>query len=112
MLSIDRLIWREIRLALKEPFRISSGTMDERRIGLIELTDRDGATTWAECVAFQRPIYSPETIDTAWMAIRDWLAPRILGRALDGPEVVHQLLAENIKGHNMAKATLEMGCWG
>ena len=111
-LCVDRITLREIRLALKEPFRISSGLMQERRIALLELTDRDGASVMSECVAFQQPIYSPETIDTAWLAIREWLAPRVLGRKLAGPEVVHALLGENIRGHNMAKAALEMGCWG
>jgi O-succinylbenzoate synthase len=111
-LCIDRITIREIRLTLKEPFRISSGLMHERRIALLELTDREGATCWSECTAFQLPIYSPETIDTAWLAIREWLAPRILGRRLGGPEEVHALLDENIKGHQMAKAALEMGCWG
>jgi O-succinylbenzoate synthase len=110
--TLDAITLREIRLALKEPFRISSGTMQERRIALLELTDRDGASCWSECVAFQLPIYSAETIDTAWMAIREWLAPRVLGRALDGPEGVHALLEKDIRGHNMAKAALEMGCWG
>jgi O-succinylbenzoate synthase len=112
MLCIDRITLREIRLALKEPFRISSGLVHERRIALLELTDRHGATTWSECVAFQTPNYSPETIDTAWLAIREWLAPRVLGREIGGPERVHALLDENIKGHNMAKAAIEMGCWG
>jgi O-succinylbenzoate synthase len=26
--------------------------------------------------------------------------------------MVHAILGENIRGHNMAKAALEMGCWG
>jgi O-succinylbenzoate synthase len=112
MLSIERITIREIRLMLKEPFRISSGLMHERRIALLELTDRDGATTWSECVAGQFPNYTAETIDTAWFALREWLAPRILGRPLRGPQEVHALLNENIKGHQMAKAALEMGCWG
>lgn len=109
---VDRIALREIRLALKEPFRISSGVMQERRIALLELTDRDGAVAWAECVAFQRPIYSSETIDTAWLAITEWLAPRLLGISVDSPAAVTALLGENIRGHNMAKAALEMGCWG
>lgn len=111
-LRVDRITLREIRLALKEPFRISSGLMQERRIAILELTDRDGASVMSECVAFQQPIYTAETIDTAWLAIREWLAPRVLGKDLDGPEVVHALLDENIRGHNMAKAAVEMGCWG
>jgi O-succinylbenzoate synthase len=111
MLCLDQITLREIRLALKEPFRISSGVMSERRILLLELTDADGATAWAECVAFTLPNYTPETIDTAWLAVREWLAPRLLGRSLPNAAAVHELLAENIRGHNMAKAVLEMGCW-
>ncbi len=112
MPRIDHIALREIRLSLKEPFRISSGIIHERRIGLLELTERDGAMVWSECVAFQMPIYSPETIDTAWLAIREWLAPRLLGREWETPEEIHPLLDEHIRGHNMAKAALEMGCWG
>jgi O-succinylbenzoate synthase len=112
MLCIDRIALREIHLALKEPFRISSGIESTRRILLLEIADRGGAAVWAECVAQALPNYTPETIDTAWLAIREWLAPRLLGRSIDGPDVVHDLLAENIRGHNMAKAALEMGAWG
>lgn len=112
MLVIDRITLREIRLTLKEPFRISSGLVQERRIALLELTDRDGVTAWSECVAFQLPNYTSETIETAWLAIREWLAPRILGRELAGPEAVHAILDKDIRGHNMAKAAVEMGCWG
>ncbi|HSQ31385.1 MAG TPA: o-succinylbenzoate synthase [Gemmatimonadaceae bacterium] len=111
MLHIDRITLREIHLELKEPFRISSGVESTRRILLLELSDRDGASVWAECVAAALPNYSPETIDTAWLAIRQWLAPRVLDRTIDDASTVHALLAENIRGHNMAKASLEMGCW-
>ena len=111
MLHLSRLILREVRLALREPFRISSGVVTERRIFLLELRDADGAVGWGECVAGEQPNYTPETIDTAWFAIKEWLAPRVLGRSLDGPEVVHAVLGQNVRGHNMAKAAIEMGCW-
>ena len=112
MFRLARVTLREIQLALKEPFRISSGVMSTRRILLLELEDETGVATWAECVAFQRPIYTAETIDTAWLAIREWLAPRLLGQNIEHPSTVHDILARDIRGHNMAKATLEMGCWG
>ena len=111
MIRLVHLALREIRLPLKEPFRISSGVCTERRIFLLELADADGASTWAECVAGEMPNYSPETIDIAWFAIREWLAPRLLGRSFDGPEVIHGVLEQNVRGHNMAKAALEMGMW-
>ena len=112
MIRLDRITLREIHLALKEPFRISSGIESTRRILLLELSDRDGASVWAECVAGAFPNYSPETIDTAWLAIREWLAPRVFDRPIADPAVVHDLLATNIRGHNMAKAAVEMGIWG
>lgn len=112
MIRLDRLILREIRLPLREPFRISSGEMRERRILLCELFDADGATTWSECVVDDAPNYSPETIDTAWPTITRVVAPRLLGRAVDAPGDVHGLLEVDFRGHNMAKAALEMGFWG
>jgi O-succinylbenzoate synthase len=108
---LEKIVLREIRLALKEPFRISSGVMSERRILLLELSDADGGATWAECVAGEFPNYSYETIDTAWLAIREWLGPRVLGKAFESPELLHPVLEKNIAGHNMAKAAIEMGCW-
>lgn len=112
MITLDRIILREIRLSLREPFRISSGEMRDRRIMLLELFDRDGASTWSECVVDDEPNYSPETLDTAWPTIVRVLAPRLLGRAVDAPGDVHGILDKDVRGHQMAKAALEMGCWG
>jgi O-succinylbenzoate synthase len=111
MFRIERITLREIRLALKEPFRISSGVVSERRICLLEITNADGTVSWSECVAGELPNYSPETIDTAWMAIREWLAPRVLDRLFDSPTQVLPALDKDVRGHNMAKAAIEMGCW-
>ena len=111
-IRLQHIRMREIRLPLREPFVISSGVMDVRRILLLELTDAEGVTAWSECVAASRPNYSPETIDTAWWALREWLGPRLLDRSLDGPDAAAALLDEGVRGHRMAKAALEMGCWG
>ena len=111
MLRIDAVGLREIRMPLVEPFQISSGMVKDRRILLLELRHPDGAVIRSECVAGERPNYSPETVDTAIHAIREWLAPRILGRDLEGPEAVRAILDEGVRGHRMAKAALEMGLW-
>lgn len=111
-MRITQVTLREIQLPLRERFVISSGWMDDRRILLLELVEANGATCWSECVAGERPNYSPETIDTAWLALESWLLPRVLDVDLDGPEAVDSLLEEGIQGHRMAKAALEMGAWG
>ena len=94
------------------PFRTSAGTVAARRILLLELTDRDGTVAWSECVAEAQPSYSPDTVDTCWMAIVDWLADRVLGRTFESPGDMHAALAEGIRGHRMARAAIEMGAWG
>jgi O-succinylbenzoate synthase len=101
---------REIRLPLREPFRISSGEVRERRILLLELEDAEGRRVWSECVAGEAPNYSPETVETAWLALRSWVVPRLLGRELPAA-AVHEELEQDFRGHRMAKAALEMGGW-
>jgi o-succinylbenzoate synthase len=112
MLQITNIALREIRLPLREPFQISSGTMTERRIVLLELHDVSGAHAWSECVADDTPNYTSETTDTAWLAITKWVAPRVLGRKFYAPGDVHSILEQDFRGHLMAKAAVEMGIWG
>ncbi len=107
----ERLTLREIQLPLREPFRISSGTQTLRRILLLELEDASGAAVWSECVAPEQPNYSPETIDTAWLAIRSWVAPRVLGQTFEQPDEVFPALERDFRGHLMAKAAVEMAMW-
>jgi O-succinylbenzoate synthase len=111
MITLNRIRLREIRLPLREPFRISSGVVSDRRILLLELTDASGVAVWSECVAGETPNYSPETIDTAWVAISEWVAPRVLGVGFAQPGDVHDVLDKDFRGHNMAKAAVEMGIW-
>ncbi len=110
-MRVDRIVLREIRLELKEPFRISSGEVRERRIMLLELHDASGASVWSECVAGEAPNYSSETIDTAWIVITQFVAPRVLARSFAHPGEVHAVLERDFRGHNMAKAAVEMGMW-
>jgi len=112
MIRIEEITLREIRLPLKEPFRISSGLCTERRIMLLHLRDADGTEVWSECVAGEAPNYTSETIDTAWYAIAEYVAPRVLGVEFAHPKDVHPALELNFRGHNMAKAAIEMGAWG
>jgi O-succinylbenzoate synthase len=104
-------VLREIGLPLREPFRISSGVTRERRILLAEALDPDGVAGWGECVAGERPNYSPETIDTARHAIREWLAPLLLDRPLGHPSEAGPVFDTAVRGHRMAKAALEMALW-
>jgi O-succinylbenzoate synthase len=109
--TINKITMREIRMTLREPFQISSGSTSTRRIMLLQLEDADGVTAWSECVAGETPNYSPETIATCWIAIEEWIAPKVLGREFADPGALKHELDLDIRGHNMAKAAVEMGAW-
>lgn len=111
MIRLKKITLREIRLPLKEPFQISSGIETERRILLLELEDAQGQATWSECVAGALPNYSPEAIDTAWIAIEQWIGPFVMAGQFETPEEIGPALRREIRGNNMARAAVEMGCW-
>jgi O-succinylbenzoate synthase len=70
----------------------------------------DGVGGHAECVADVDPFYLPETNDTALHVLRDFLVPMALGLEIAGPRDVLPALAR-VRGHEMAKAALEMAVW-
>src|SRR5690349_14506726 len=59
---------REIKLRMMDPFRTASSTTTDRHAIVLKLHDADGTTAWSECVAELLPTYSPETVDTCWLA--------------------------------------------
>jgi O-succinylbenzoate synthase len=111
MLEISHAVLREIRLSLKRPFQISSGIAHHRRILLVELKHPDGLVGWGECVAGETPHYSPETVDTAWLAVQRWIAPLVVGKRFDTPVAVSRALEHAVRGHPMARAAVEMASW-
>ena len=108
-MKIERVQIREIRLSLVHFFETSFGRTSERRILLAEVT-ADGVHGWGECTASEGPFYSHESTDTAWHILRDFLIPRVLGKTLQRAADAAPLF-KRVRGHNMAKATLETALW-
>ena len=109
MVRIDRIELRLLRLPLVRFFETSFGRIDERSFVLVTV-EQDGAIGLGECVADANPFYSSETTATAWHIIRDFIAPIVLGRAFGHPREIFGAL-DAIRGHNMAKAAVEMAAW-
>ncbi len=109
-LIIQSIELREIRLPLIHFFETSFGRTTERRIILARLRDADGAEGWGECTAGEGPFYSDEWTDSVWSTLCEFLAPMILGQEIESAANVFQLM-RLVRGHRMAKATLETACW-
>jgi o-succinylbenzoate synthase len=105
-IKIDGVEVRLIRLPLIEPFETSFGKIDSRLIFLVSL-EAEGLRGWGEVVAEQDPLYSYETVQTALHVIRDFLGPALLTGSIESIEDLAKRLAP-FRGHNMAKAGLEL----
>jgi O-succinylbenzoate synthase len=100
---------RELRMPLVTPFETSMERTDVRRIIVVE-ANLDGTTGWGECVAGETPSYSPETTETAWHILRDFIWPLLKRKEFGSASEVWGKL-EWVRGHNMAKAALESAIW-
>jgi len=108
-MRLHSLTLREIHLKLITPFETSMDRVSERRIILAE-AHLDGVSGWGECTAGETPYYCPEDTETAWHILKNFLWPRLKGKELSSAADVWPLL-EQVRGHNMAKATVETAVW-
>ena len=110
-ITITRIELFQVAMVPAAVHAAAHGTIGQRNVILARVWDSDGASGWGECVAFPAAGYLRETVDTAWTALRNGVAPAVIGRSFDGPIA----LAEYLKGampHNpVASATVEMAAW-
>jgi len=105
-IKLDSVEIRLIRLPLLEPFETSFGKIDSRLIFLVSV-QADGLRGWGEVVAEEEPRYSYETVRTAFHVIKDFFGPALLTGPIRDLDDLAQRLAP-FRGHNMAKAGLEL----
>jgi O-succinylbenzoate synthase len=97
---------RLLKMRLLQPFRTSFGVQQDRYPLLVRL-EIDGRSQWGECVAGEGPWYSYETVETAWQILKGYLVPAVIGRDLADVDALETLFAP-VRGHHMAKASIEM----
>jgi O-succinylbenzoate synthase len=108
-MRIERVTLRQIHMPLVHFFETSFGRTTGRDIILVEAAG-EGASGWGEVTAGESPFYNEEWTDSAWLILRDYAIPRVLGRDLAGAEDVAPLTA-HIRGHKMARGGLEVAVW-
>ncbi len=109
-LQLDKIELKEIELPLKYPFETSLGSTTRRRILIVKVFDKDGASGYGECVASENPFYNHETIDTAWLMTTKYIAPLLSAARIERATQVDEALAP-IRENRMAKAGIEAAVW-
>jgi len=108
-MKIERVTLRQIRMPLVHFFETSFGRTTHRDIILVEL-ESGGVSGWGEATAGEHPFYNEEWTESAWLILRDYVAPRVLDCQLAGPQDVAPL-SDHIRGHQMARGGLEAAAW-
>ena len=112
-MKIEKIELFLCRLPLVHFFETSFGRSYDRTFVLVRVEGEHGGTRhegWGESVAEANPYYSSETTETVWHIIAGFIAPLVLGHTFDHPRDVFPAL-RRIRGHNMAKAGVEMAAW-
>lgn len=101
------LKYYKVNMPLVDPFTTSFGTETTKEAYVFELV-HDGITAMSECVTSPGPFYSYEDNTTSFHIISTYLSKLVL----DTPEPEEFIeRARHVKGHNMAKAAMEMLLW-
>lgn len=108
-MKIERIEARLVRLPLRFPFETSFGRSTHKEFLLVSAF-AGGVAGHAECVADVDPYYLPETNATALHILESFLAPLALAIEVAHPRDYVGLFAR-VRGHEMAKAALEMAAY-
>jgi O-succinylbenzoate synthase len=103
--KLDHIDLITVRLPFVAPFGTSVYVWTDKEAMLMRL-ESGGATAWSECVSDPDPFYFYETNATARHIIKDFLLPLVEpGMTLGELEARFR----HVRGHGMAKATIENG---
>lgn len=102
-----KLTFYKVKMPLVDPFTTSFGTEANKEAYVFRL-ENDGITAYSESVTSAGPFYSYEDNTTAFHIIRTYLADLV--KDAPSPEEFISRSAR-VKGHNMAKAAMEMLLW-
>ena len=109
-LQLESIQLREIELPLKAPFETSFGVTSRRRVLIVRIFDKSGASGYGECTAMEEPFYNHETIDTAWTIISKYVTPMLASAGVTNASEVARTLSP-IQGNCMAVGAVETAIW-
>ncbi len=108
-LAIEELDLIHARIPLREPFRISSGTVTHKDALLVRI-QASGVEGWGESSPMEGSFYSSDTPASCWNELCTALAPAALAR---GPSSVDDFLGwlSGVRVSPFARAGIETAVW-
>jgi O-succinylbenzoate synthase len=110
LISIKSIELHHVSVPLIEPFRISNGVIGEKDAILVEVKTENDVVGWGEASPMSGGFYSPDTPESAWLALGGSLIPAVLNAGeIDVSRFYEQLRAH--PGDAFAKAGIEGALW-
>jgi o-succinylbenzoate synthase len=107
---IKEVMLKRVKMKLKNPFKTSFGTIQDKEFFVLKTIDEDGFHGWGESVAFVSPWYTEETLQTTEHMLEDFLLPLLFQSPLTHPsELLNRFSV--IRRNQMAKAAIEGAVW-
>jgi O-succinylbenzoate synthase len=106
---IEKINIHHLRMALQSPFETSFGSSATRDSVLLEVYS-EGLVGYGECVADYDPGYNYETAGTAMHIYHEFIIPATLWKEVQDAQDF-QNKVKHVRGHQMAKAGMEMALW-
>jgi O-succinylbenzoate synthase len=109
-MKAEKIVLRKMSMKLKSPFQTSFGTQIVRNFIVVEVHTKE-FVGYGECVVSGEPLYSEETVGTAWHMLQDFLVPMLFEQGeIVHPDDIGKLFAP-IRRNNMAKSAVEGAYW-
>lgn len=108
-MKIERIVLTHVRIPLREPFRISNGSISEKDAIIVSLQS-DGVTGYGEASPMAGSFYSDDTPESTWKHLVEVLVPRVLDLKSFGIDELNSLL-DRLGGNAFARAGIETAAW-
>ena len=108
-MQIDAIELFHLALPLRKPQKTAGREVDSLETVLLRIRSGD-AVGWAEAGPCNAPVAAGEWAGGAFACLKDWLAPAVVGTAVDSGDDLAERLAP-FRGNRFAKAALDMAWW-
>jgi O-succinylbenzoate synthase len=108
-MHIDAIEVFHVALPLRQPLSTPWGQQKNLQTVLVRMRSGE-AVGWGESGPGNAPLAAAEWAAGAFLCVRDWLAPRLVGTSIDSGQELQQQLAP-VRGNAFAKAALDAAWW-
>ncbi len=105
-MKIERVEVRHLALPMKGHFTTSFGRFEDQHFVIVKAWS-DGLVGYGEAASHFGPVYSSETPDSIYLALRDHILPCVVGQDFAGPQALLRAL-DWIRGNQYAKSAIEI----